>query len=194
MGKCLYNGKIYIGVGRQLQRRDIEMRTLRILSFLLIFFLIGCNPTSSTQATERDEIIEWAKKISSTEKSLSVEIEQIGSIMWKLKSQPRSNGDISQLSGCYNNITSLYNNLLSINPPVKAKSIHDKYVESYAQAANSVLYYINFFSSADISLFQNSVLAAQEANRIGSEGYNELIALLDEYSISCEEIDYCEME
>jgi hypothetical protein len=67
-------------------------------------------------------------------------------------------------------------------------------VESYAQAANSVLYYINFFSSADISLFQNSVLAAQEANRIGSEGYNELIALLDEYSISCEEIDYCEME
>ncbi len=170
------------------------MRTLRILSFLLIFFLIGCNPTSSTQATERDEIIEWAKKISSTEKSLSVEIEQIGSIMWKLKSQPPSNGDISQLSGCYNNITSLYNNLLSINPPVKAKSIHDKYVESYAQAANSVLYYINFFSSADISLFQNSVLAAQEANRIGSEGYNELIALLDEYSISCEEIDYCEME
>ena len=168
------------------------MRINRIFCFLFVFLLMGCSFSSSTQATDRDEIVEWAKQISSIEKSFSGVSEQLGSIMWKLKTQKPTNDDISQLLAGYNNINSLYNNLISINPPGRAQSIHDKYVESYAQAANSVLYYINFFSSADLSLFQKSVLSAQEGNRIGSEGYDELVLLLDEYSISCEEIDYCE--
>jgi hypothetical protein len=159
-----------------------------IYIFLALTFLSGCSSSDS----QRDEIISWAKQITSIETRLGTEILQAEPIINRVTKEKPSQSDLKQLIDYNNNVISLCNDLNNIVVPSDAKITHDKYVENYNKISDSVRYYVLLIQTGDVSYYDKSVSAAQEANKIGNEAFNLFQDLLDQYSISCEEIDYCE--
>jgi len=161
----------------------------KVATSLVLIFLMGC---SSTSSSDRSSIINWAKQIASLEKRLENEITQAQPLMSKITSRPPTRSELDKLTGYSNNVTSLYNDIINIEPPSEAKSVHSQYVDSYAKSADYLRYYVIAIKQNDLSYFDKSVISAQEANRIGEQAHSSLEELLNRYSISCEEINYCE--
>ena len=158
---------------------------------LLIFLSIIC-VACSTVSPEREEIVEWASQIARIEKQLEYEITYFQPLIQRVTSQPPTNEDLNQLTEYNNRITALYNEISNLYVPQKARAVHALYVENYAKVSDTARYYVLAIKMNDLSYFDKSVLAAQESNRLGDEAYSAFANLLDDYSISCSEIDFCE--
>ncbi|MEW6716256.1 MAG: hypothetical protein AB1345_01950 [Chloroflexota bacterium] len=157
------------------------------LVFLMIL-IVACSSVSP----ERGEIVEWASQIARIEKQLEYETTYFQPLLDRITSRPPTNDELDQLTEYNNRITALYNEISNIYVPQKARSVHALFVENYAKISDTARYYVFAIKMNDLSYFDKSVLAAQEANRIGSEAYYAFEDLLDRYSISCREIDFCE--
>ena len=162
------------------------------LCLIMSVGLIASCSTSSSASSGRPEIITWAKQIANLEKHMEYEVSQATPLTDKITSHPPTQDELTQLVEYSNRITALYNAMVSIEPPPEARTVHAKYVENYAKIADSVRYYVFAVKQNDLSYFDKSVTAAQDANRIGTEAYNDFEALLNRYSINCGEIDFCE--
>jgi hypothetical protein len=166
----------------------MKYNTLRFA--LLMFLIASCS--SSPESSARPDIITWAKQIAHIENQLEQEVSQAKPLIDRITSRLPTQDEIDQLFDYSNRITSLYNEIVGIETPLEARSVHEKYVENYAEIANSVRYYVLALKMNDLTYFDKSVTAAQEANRIGAEAYTDFESLLNKYSISCEEIDFCQ--
>ncbi|HAL17048.1 MAG TPA: hypothetical protein DCP32_09955 [Anaerolineaceae bacterium] len=172
------------------------MKTKSLLAILFIF-IVGCSSSSSSERSENNSlehsgIVNWATQIASLENRLKIEVVQFSALSGLIVSRPPTRDELSQLTKESNNITALYNEIINITPPIEAKSIHNKYIDHYAKTADYALYYVIAVKQNDLSYFEKSVNAVQDANRIGAEAYNDFEAILSKYSISCEEINFCD--
>jgi hypothetical protein len=168
------------------------MKKLLISIFLLIFFLVGCSSNNPKTLSDREEIIKWAKEIASIHNRFEIIMSNYDFLSQVIQKRPPTKSELSQLTTCVNDVIELYNELDSFTPPKEALSIHAKYVESLTQASNAILYYKIAVSNNDMTYFEKSLNASYEGNLLSSEGYNNFVDLLDKYSISCEEINFCE--
>lgn len=159
-----------------------------ILIILLVNIFVACSPLSP----ERAEIVEWASHIARVEKQLEYEVTNIQPLFDLITSRPPTKDELDQLTEYNNQITSYYNEISGIHVPQEARSVHTLYIENYAKISDMVRYYLLAVKMNDVTYFDKSILAAQEANRIGAEAYYAFEDLLEKYSISCREIDYCE--
>ena len=166
------------------------------ISILLIFgFLVSCGgPTtqSSSQSTSRNEIVTWARKITSIEKQIENVYNEYQPLIRTITSSPPTSEEFDELRDYSNRMTSIYNKAIDIDPPYEARSVHRKHIEFYGKITDSVRYYMLAINQNDLEYFDKSVVAAKEANELTMDLDEELKILLDRYSISCEEIDYCE--
>lgn len=153
-----------------------------------VIFLAAC----STDSSDRSSVVTWAKQITNIETRLQAELDQAQPLLGRITTRPPTASELDQLVDYNNRVTSLYNELISIEPPAEVSPVHQRYVESYAKTADYVRYYVIAVKQNDLSYFDKSVTAAQEANRIREEAHSALEALLNRYSISCQEIDFCE--
>jgi len=159
---------------------------------ILLILLLSIFTACSTASPEREEIVKWASQIARIEKQLEYEITYFQPLINRVTSNPPTNEDLSQLTEYNNRITSLYNEISNLSVPQKAKTVHALYVENYAKVSDTARYYVLAIKMNDLSYFDKSVSAAQEANKLGDEAYSAFANLLDDYSISCSEIDFCE--
>ena len=170
---------------------------IKSLFTILFIFLIGCSSSSASErsgnsSSERSAIVNWATEIASLENRLEIEIIQFSALSNQIVSRPPTRDELSQLTKESNNITALYNEIINITPPIEVKSIHNKYIDNYAKAADYALYYVIAVKQNDLSYFEKSVNAVHDANRMGAEAYNDFEAILSKYSISCEDINFCD--
>ena len=168
------------------------MKKLLISFFVSFFFLVGCFSNSPKTSSDRADIIRWAKEIASIQHRFEIITSNYDSLNQVIRKRPPTKSELSQLTTYVNDVIELYNELDSFTPPKEALSIHAKYVESLSQASNTILYYKIAVSNNDITYFEKSLNASYESNRLSSEGYNSFVDLIDKYSISCEEINFCE--
>ena len=163
------------------------------LVFLFISFCItGCASQVSYTSVERSDILQWAKQIATHENDAELVMQEFNSLAKELSTKYPSDNELSQLTMYYNLISYMYNELSQLNPPSEALSTHKNYVENYAKASDAILFYTIAVRQNDIEYFERSVAATKEGNRIGDKAYSGFIEILDQYSISCDEIDYCE--
>ncbi len=166
------------------------------ISILLIFgFLVSCGgPTTqySSQSTSRNEIVTWARKITSIEKQIENVYNEYLTLTRTITSSPPTSEELDELTDYSNRMTSLYNKAIDIDPPNDARSVHRKTIEFYGKITDSVRYYVLAINQNDLDYFDKSVIVAKDANELAKDLDEELEILLDRYSISCEEIDYCE--
>lgn len=152
----------------------------------------ACGQNLSKNSTTRSELINWAKKITSIELDYLEDTSEFNLLVDKLGQSPPTNQDCEELAKSYKKVAGFYSDLLSEIPPTEAHEVHSKYVKQYAQASNGILYYQIAVCQNDFTYFEKSVIASQEANRVGNEAYLEFVELMKRYSITCTEIDYCE--
>jgi len=168
------------------------MKKIIIVLFAISTCLLSCETQAAYNSEERSDIVEWAKHIAMYEKDAKLVVNNYYELSSDLVSRYPTNEELNQLTTYYNLINYIYNKLGELNPPPKASSVHKKYVENYAKVADSILFYTISVRKNDITYFEKSVSASKEANRIGDEAYKGFVDLLDNYSISCSEIDFCE--
>lgn len=168
------------------------MRKLHLIAFLFIILICGCSSQNIQSSSERSDIVEWAKQIAKYEKDAELVVNDFQKLTSDLVSRYPTNNELDKLTTYYNVINAMYNELSELEPPLKATSVHKKYVDNYSKVSDSILNYIIAVKQNDIIYFEKSVSASKEANQIGENAYREFIELLDDYSISCNEIDYCE--
>ncbi len=160
----------------------------KLSPILAAIFIVACSSGSS----DRSSIVTWAKQFASIHNRVQANLDQVQPLIDRISTRPPSASELDQLVDYNNRITSSYNELIGIEPPPEAKAVHNKYVETYAKTADYVRYYLIAVKQNDLSYFDKSVTAAQEANRLGDEAYTAFQALLGRYSVSCQEIDFCE--
>lgn len=155
---------------------------------LAVLFVVSCSSSSSDRAS----IVSWAKQIASIQNRLQAELDQAQPLLSRITARPPTSSELDELVDYNNRITALYNELIEVEPPEGAKATHAQYVETYARTTDYVRYYVIAIKENDLSYFDKSVTAAQEANRLAEGAHNAFEALLNRYSISCEEVDFCE--
>lgn len=155
---------------------------------LLTALLMACSPSSLA----RSETVSWARQVASIEKRLANEAKQAKPLIDRITSRRPTQQELNELVDYNNRITSLYDELVYIRVPAEARTVHDEYVENYAKVADSARYYVLAIKQNDLAYFDKSAIASQDANRIGAKAYSDFEMLLKRYSISCEEIDFCE--
>jgi len=164
-----------------------------IIVFITISFLLfGCITQTDANLEQRTEIVEWAKQIAEYENDAEIIVNNYYSLTSNLVSRYPTNEEMEELTSYYNLINYIYNDLLEMSPPVDASSIHHDFIESYSKVADSILYYKIAINQNDITYFEKSVSASKEANRIGNDAYQGFIQILDNFKISCDEINFCE--
>jgi hypothetical protein len=163
----------------------------KILILLSLILLCSCTPALSS-TSNRSEIVGWARELSNFEKRAEILVDDIQPLMLIIVKRPPTPFELNQLNDFSNAMTSLYNQLLDMNPPKEARAIHNKYIESYAKSADFARFYVLSIRENNIDFFNLSTTAVQDANRIGADAYIDFANLLEEYSISCSEIDFCE--
>jgi hypothetical protein len=161
----------------------------KVATSLVFIFLMGC---SSTSSSERSSITNWAKQVAGLEKRLANELAQAEPLTSSSTSRPHTGTELDELTRHSDNVTSLYNEIIKIEPPPEAKAVHSLYVDTYAKSADYLRYYVMSIRLNDVRYFDKSVTAVEEANRTGEQARSALIDLLNRYSISCEEIDFCQ--
>ena len=159
---------------------------------IMIIFLLSLTTSCSTISGERQEIIEWATDITNIEKRLEYEFDYYDPLIKSITNRPPTDKELSELNDFSNQITKIYNDASTLYVPKDARTTHSLFLNSYAYTADMARYYYLAIKMNDLEYFDKSVKASQEANRIGSEAYYSFEDLLDEYSISCSEIDHCE--
>ncbi len=177
-------------------QRIPEMRDILnkgTILFLLVL-LCSCTPiiSSSSTSSNRSEIVSWAIELSTLEKKAKLLVDGIQPLMLTIVKRPPTASELSQLNDYSNNITDLYNQIIGMNVPKEARDIHSKYVDNYGKIADSARYYVLAIRENNVDYFNKSVASAQEANRIGTDAYYDFTDLLEKYSITCTEINYCE--
>ena len=158
---------------------------------LLMFFIFLFSACASNSQS-RSEIFVWAKLITDLEKILESEILEAQSLMETIKLRPPNDYEYQQLVDYSDRFANLYNEIITIEPPEEARSAHNKFSERYAKTADYMRYYVLAIQMNDLNYFDKSVLAVQDANRIGEEANYQFKQLLEKYSISCDELDYCQ--
>lgn len=165
--------------------------------FLIIFvawIIAACIPTTSGNfnSSDRMSIIAWSIQIASLENRLEAEVNKAQPLIRKIADQPPTRSELKKLVDYNNEVTSLYNELINIEPPSDAKDVHEQFIEYYTSTTDYVRYYVLAIKQNDLSYFDKSVVAAQESNRRSAKAHSSFESLLNRYSISCEEIDFCE--
>ena len=107
----------------------------------LLVLLCSCTSTLSSSSNS-SEIVAWAKELSSIEKRAEILIDGIQPLMLTIVKRPPTSSESSQLNDYSNNVTSLYNQLVDMNPPDEAREIHNKYIDSYAKFDDSARFYV----------------------------------------------------
>lgn len=82
--------------------------------------------------------------------------------------------------------------MVGIHVPPESIDAHKKYIQNYSDMANSLQYYYLFVLTSDFDYYVKSTESVHEANLSGMEAYQLFDAILQKYSISCDEIDFCE--
>lgn len=166
------------------------------LLIILAYVIISCSPVMSSgtnpNSSERTNIIIWAKQIANLQNRFEARINQAQPLIKKISDNPPTRTDISQLVTYNNDITSLYNELIEIEPPPEARAVHEQYMDLFTSTTDSVRYYVYSVMENDLSYFDKSVEAAKETNQISTKAHSSFESILNRYSISCEEIDFCE--
>lgn len=168
------------------------MKRIFVALLLICLFIVGCVTQVSNNSKDRSDIVKWARQIAKYEKDSQIVMENYNQLTIGLVNHYPSEKEILQLTTYNNLITYMYNELLKIEPPPDSSSVHQNYVEYYSKASESILFYIIAIRQNDLSYFEKSVVASKEGNRIGDIAYAGFVELLNKYSISCEEIDFCE--
>jgi hypothetical protein len=164
---------------------------------LLIFFawiLAACITTTSSNinSSDRLSIIVWSKQIANLENRLESEVSQAQPLIRKIADRPPTSSELKKLVNYNNEITELYNELINIEPPSDAENIHEQFIDYYTATTDYVRYYVLAIKQNDLSYFDKSVIAVQETNRKSAKAHSSFESLLNRYSITCEEIDFCE--
>jgi len=160
-----------------------------IILFILIFTIcVAC----STDSSERREIVEWASQIARIEKQIESEIIYYQPLLNRIASRPPTSDELDQLTEYSDRIKAQYIEISKVSFPPEARSVHVLFIENYAKISDTARYYVMAIMMNDQSYYAKSVIAAEEASRTGNDAFNAFENLLDEYSISCAEIDLCE--
>ncbi|MDP2965598.1 MAG: hypothetical protein Q8N39_06100 [Pelolinea sp.] len=163
------------------------MKKVTIFFIILILFCACSSPSSA-----RSDIISWAKEIVALEKQSEIVFQNIQPLIATIVERPPTANELIQLNDYSNNVTFLYNQLIKINGPEEVRGVQSKYMDNYAKMADSARYHVLAIRNNNIDYFNKSVSAAQDANRIGDDAYNDFIQLINKFSISCSDINYCE--
>lgn len=168
------------------------MRKLYIISIVALIFAFGCDPQQSLSSPERSEIVDWAKIIVEIETENKEITDKFYILQRKLGTDFATYDDMAELKVIYETISGFYTKLNKMTPPTVATSVHRKFEEHYSLSSDTILQYYISVGQNDITYYEKSVVNSKEANRIGDEASDDFIELLIKYSISCEEINYCE--
>jgi len=168
------------------------MKKLIYLLLIILIGIVGCEPQVSYSKEERLEIVEWAKQIAKYENDADIIFDNYYALTNDIASHYPSNEELNKLTTYYNLINYIYNEISKLNPPPKVSSTHAKFVENYAKASDSIMYYIISIRQNDMISFEKSVSASKESNRIHDDAYYEFIDFLEHFSIPCNEVDFCE--
>ena len=168
------------------------MKNLFYLSFIF-FLLCSC----SSPQPNREEIVIWASHIANIENKLDAQFTRIYPTIVSVSKNSATIDEIMSISTFALNARLYYNQIKEVDEvivdmPQEAKSLQIKFVRYYKQINDFASLYDSAISLKNMDYFERSVLALQEATRLGDEAHNDFINLLDEYSISCKEIDDCE--
>jgi len=168
------------------------MRKSLFSTFLLVMLLCACNPNNVQKSKERQEILSWAKVIAEIELDYLEITEDFYILQRKLGSSLPTYNDLTSLQVMYETISGFYTKTNKMNPPTAASLVHAKFSEKYALASDAILQYYISASQNDILYFEKSVTNSKGANKLNDEAYQGFIEILNKYSITCDEIEFCE--
>lgn len=168
------------------------MKRIVVFCILISVLLSACTPSISGQSSERKEVVVWASQIADIETRAELVMERYSTLQDKAQTRRPTQSEYDQLFAAGKEFNEFYNELNNLYSPLVAREIHLKWIESYAEMSNSMAHYISALRTNEITYIEKSREAAQEGNRLAGESYMEFEKLLDQYSISCQEINFCE--
>jgi hypothetical protein len=164
------------------------MRRKFLIAIILIIILGGCSPASS----DRSNVLSWAKKIAALEKQMNQEMHDWRAFVAKTGNKKPSQSEIALFNQYNNDVNGIYYELARIQAPPPAREVQVQYAENYLRIYNSVRNYYYFINSGDPAYLEKSNNDEQEATLSGQKAGNDFAELLQKYSISCTEIDFCQ--
>lgn len=162
--------------------------TMQSFFGVMFIFLVACTPSPPG----RTDVVIWARQISNLENRLEKEINQSKPLADRITSRPPNQDDLDQLTHYNDAVSAIYNDMIAMRVPPEAKSVHEEYVQNLSAIADSVRNYLLAVRLNDLSYYDRSVTSAEEAHRNGIMANNDFAALLNRFSISCQEIDFCQ--
>jgi len=142
--------------------------------------------------SSKAELVAWASQIASLEKQMEMEIKNWSRLSGKIESRAPTQDEYKELVHLNDRVNELYNSMIALQPPPEVKDLHWKYIVDFAKATDAVSNYVMGARMFDPSYFEKSAQAAQEKSQMDEDAYNDFQAFLDQYSIKCGEINFCQ--
>jgi len=176
-----------------------RLYTLTLVFIFSVIFVVGqsiwekiINPPKSGEEIKREQILTWAKSIASYENRHEVEMTEFYSLLDILDRRELTDAEISRLQTCQQNVLAISKEARNLKVPSKVSDTHlliiDYYTKSYDAIYNfnqGVIYYDSYYlNKADF--------AVTDAVRSGDNANKQFNKLMDEFNISCNEINFCE--
>ncbi len=155
----------------------------RHLLVFLIILITACENTTYA----RSDILAWAKQIAALQKKLISLAQRTEPFV---QHGPTKN-DCNQLLDISYRSKDLYNEIIKLDYPDEARSVHNEFIESYAKHSDADRDYAFYVCQNDVSYYDKYSTALKEANRLNETAYHHFLDLTIQYSISCDEIDLC---
>jgi len=148
-----------------------------------------CSPGSSPV---RGDVLQWAKQVVPLGKALKSENADHQVLVDALRTRIPTHDDCLQLREFTNQSSDLYNQMVRMHPPEQARSVYLEFVEAFSSNTDADRYYALYVCQNDVSYYDLHAQAVEATNRRGETALHDFKQLLEQYSISCGDVDMCE--
>lgn len=150
------------------------------------------NPPKSGDEIRREQILTWAKSIVNFEKRHEVEITEFYSLLDILDRRDLTDAEISRLLTCQQNVLAISKEARNLKVPSKVSDTHLLIIDYYTKSYDAIYNFNQGVINYDSYYINKASFVATEAERIGENASNQFKTLIDEFNISCSEINFCE--
>jgi hypothetical protein len=177
------------------------IRRFYTLTLVIIFsgiFVIGqiiweelFNPPKSGEEIRREQILTWAKSIVGYEKRHEVEMTEFYNLLDILDRRALTDAEISRLHTCQQNVLAISKEARNLKVPSKVSNTHLLIIDYYTKSYDAIYNFNQGVIFSDRYYLNKADFAVTDAVRTGDNANNQFNKLMDEFHISCAEINFC---